>query len=106
MVYVIAPEETSLPLATVKSQRCCNGVNSSPCSWVNKKSINDAIAIVLNEILLLTILHSKTICSNWLATRVLADINDSVSNGLQGQLCSETRCFLKAMTKKPKIPLS
>ena len=87
-VCVIAPEDTDLPSATVRSRGCCNGENFNPCSCANKKSMNDAvapqsaIAKVLNEVFLLAIVHGRTMwshCSFVLATSALADIDNDPS---------------------------
>ena len=64
---VMASDETGLPSATVRSRECCNGIDSNPCNCANEKSINDAVApqsamaMVLNKVSLLAMLHGKTI---------------------------------------------
>ena len=77
-------------------------VDLNPCNCANKKSINNAVApqsamaMVLNEeVSLLVIIHGKTIWSHssLLATRALADIDNSLLSGLRGQLCLETGVF-------------
>ena len=99
IVCVIAPEETVLPSATVRSCGCCNGENFNPCSCANKESMNDAvapqstIAKVLNEVFLLAIVQGNMMWSHsLLPTSVLADI-DNPSWGLWERLCSKTVCF-------------
>ena len=105
-VYVMAPEETDLPLATVRSCGCCNRENFNPCSCANKELINDAVApqsaiakvLNVNEVSLRAIVHGKTMWLHYffvLATSALADINNPNLVGPQEQLCSRTACFPK-----------
>lgn len=64
---VIAFEDVVLPLAMVRLQKCYIKINFNLCSCANKELMNDAvapqsaIAIVLNKVLLLAIMHGRTI---------------------------------------------
>ena len=105
-VCVIAPEKTILPSATVRLQGCCIGINFNLCSCANKELMNNAVApqsamaIVLNEVFLLAIMHDKTMWSHCffvLAMSTLVEINNPNPVSPRERLCSRTACFLTVM---------
>lgn len=101
-VCVIALEEIILLSATIKSQGCYIRINFNSCSCANEELMNNATAlqsamtIMLNEVSLLAIVHSKTMwlhCLFVLAINILADINNFNLINLWEQLCLKTVCF-------------